>query len=42
MPIVILVGKVVFLKGIKSALIMSFPFPAQTINNIPLKNLHIL
>ena len=40
MPIFILVGKVVLLEGIKSALIMSFP--VQTINKLPLKTSHII
>ena len=40
MPILILVGKVVLLEGIRSALIMSFP--AQTINKIPLKTSNII
>ena len=35
MPVFIPVGKLVLLKGIKSAIVMSFP--AQTINKIPLK-----
>ena len=41
MPIFILVGKVVLLKGIKSVLI-NMSFPAQTINKIPLKISHII
>ena len=40
MPIFILVEKVVLLKGIKSALIMSFP--AQAINKIHLKTSNII